>query len=115
MIGLLFAFALAQTDPVATAADGLVAQIEDDNGPDAMMTSIRSEHCSVAITGNGKVWTLDMTKVEALSLEDTFVYIAAPPNKLAIVGDAEKPDQAARLKALAAALRDIAARCRPKG
>lgn len=115
MIALLLALALAQPDPVAMAAAGLVAQIEDDNGgPDTMMTSITSQGCAVEITGKGKNWALDMTKVEALALEDTFVYVAAPPHKLAIVGDASKPDQAAKLKALATALGDIATRCRPK-
>ncbi len=115
MIGLLLALALAQPDPVAMAAAGLVAQIEDDNGgPDAMMTSITSQGCAVEITGKGRSWALDMTRVEALALEDTFVYIAATPQKLAIVGDASKTDQAAKLKALAAALSGIATRCRPK-
>ena len=112
MIALPLALAVAQPDPVATAAAGLVAQIEDDNGPDAKMTSIRSQGCLLAIAGEGKKWSVDMTKVEALSLEDTFVYIAAPPHKLAIVGDASQADQAAKLKALATALGKVAARCR---
>ena len=112
MIALPLAFALAQSDPVAVAGAGLVAQIEDDNGPDAKMTSIRSRRCALAIAGEGKKWSVDMTKVEALSLADTFVYIATPPLKLAIVGDASKADQAAKLKALATALGEVAARCR---
>lgn len=115
MIGPLLAFALAQTDPVAVAAAGLIAEIEDDNGgPDAMMTAIRSQGCTVEITGKDRSWTLDLSKTEALALEDTFIYVVAPPHRLAIVGDVSKPDQAAKLKALVTALGEIATRCRAR-
>lgn len=112
---LALALALAGADPIAAAARGLAAEIEDDNGPDFAMESIAGRGCTVTIAGHGHRWTIDMTNARAVTLGDTFVYVAAPPVALAIVGDASKPDQAAKLKGLATALTDLAARCRPIG
>lgn len=103
-----------QSNPIGEAAAGLRAEIEDDNGPDAMMTAIASAGCTVTIGGvEGRRWTLDMTRTQAVALEDTFVYVAAGEAKLAIVGEASRPDQAAKLRALADALTALASRCTP--
>ncbi len=103
-----------QADPVAAAVVGLSpAEIEDDNGPDMPLVAMTSAGCRVEVVGRDARFAVDMTKVAALSLEDTFVFIESGPVRLAIVGDASKPDQAAKLAALATALTTITQRCTP--
>ncbi len=104
----------ATTDPIAAAASGLTAQIEDDMRPgdDSMLVSMKTKGCKTRMTGTTRKWTIDWRKAEMVSLQDTFVFVSAPPIKLAIVGDASIPDQAAKLAALNAAMQDAATRCK---
>lgn len=46
-----------------------------------------------------------------VSLQDSFVFVDAPPVRIAIVADASRPDQVARLRALSSAMQKIARRC----
>lgn len=104
------------TDPVAAAATGLSpAEIEDDNGPDMPFLGASSAGCTVTIKGRDKSYTLDMTRTEALSREDTFVFVKAGDQQLAIVGDASKPDQSEKLTALARAFATVAQGCAKPG
>jgi hypothetical protein len=99
-------------DPVAKAIVGLRAVIEDDVHPDTKLISMKSKGCQTLVVAAARKWTIDWSRAEAVSLEDTFVYVMAPPVKFAIVGDASKPNQAAKLRALAVAMQGMAERCR---
>jgi hypothetical protein len=115
MFTLLMMLASAPAnDPIAEAATGLNAQIEDDVRPggDIRLVSFKTKGCKTRMAGTTRKWTIDWSKAEMVALEDTFVFVAAPPIKLAIVGDASIPDQAAKLVALNAAMQDAAARCK---
>ncbi len=105
---------VAPADPIAAAANGLIAQIEDDNeaGDDSMLLSITTTDCQSVLVGTSRQWTIDWRKAEMVAPGDTFVFIDVPPVKLAIVGDASKPDQAAKLNALFTAMSDVGMRCR---
>jgi hypothetical protein len=126
----------AEEDPIAAAASGLVAQIEDDNNPggDLRLESMKTTGCTTIITASGisdpqdgisaevdgmakaaevpaaavpaqgRTWTIDWAVPGSLSPADTFIFIEVAPVKIAIVGDASKPDQAAKLSALFAAM-----------
>lgn len=112
MLLLALALQAASVDPVATAAKGLKpAEIEDDNGPDMPFLTAASAGCAVTVRGRDKTFELDMTKTEGVAREDTFVFVAAGGVKLAIVGDASKPDQDKKLTALAQAVIAVANRC----
>lgn len=100
------------SDPIAKAFAGLRAVIEDDINPDTKIISMKTTGCQTHVVAKARQWTIDWSKAEAVALEDTFVYVVAPPVKFAIVGDASKPDQAAKLRALAVAMREMAERCR---
>jgi hypothetical protein len=112
-------------DPIAAAASGLIAQIEDDVNPggDLQLVSMKSDGCKTVITGalaapssdpatgpatgipaNTRTWTIDWAVPGSVAPGDTFVFIDVAPVKIAIVGDASKPDQAAKLSALFGAM-----------
>jgi hypothetical protein len=57
-----------------------------------------------AVPAQGRTWTIDWAVPGSLSPADTFIFIEVAPVKIAIVGDASKPDQAAKLSALFAAM-----------
>ncbi len=101
-------------DPIAQAAVGLNAQIEDDvrASGDIRLVSFKTKGCKTRMIGTTRKWTIDWRKADMIALEDTFVFVSAPPVKLAIVGDASIPDQATKLVALNAAMQDAATRCR---
>jgi hypothetical protein len=99
-------------DPVAKAFAGLNAVIEDDIHSDTKLLSIKTMRCRTRVVAAARAWTIDWSKAEAVVLEDTFIYVLAPPVKFAIVGDASKPDQAAKLRALTVAMQGMAVRCR---
>ncbi len=121
--------AAAEQDPIAAAASGLIAQIEDDNNPggDLQLVSMNTNGCTTTITASGnsgtgedtnaetdamseapaakaRTWTIDWAVPGSLAPADTFIFIDVAPVKIAIVGDASKPDQAAKLDALFAAM-----------
>ncbi len=102
------------TDTIALASDGLNAQIEDDVNPggDSRLVSMKTIGCKTELIGSTRQWTIDWRKTEMVAPGDTFVFVDAPPVKLAIVGDASKPDQAAKLNALYAAMSVIEERCK---
>ena len=81
-------------DPIAAAANGLIAQIEDDVNPggDSMLVSITTANCQSVLVGTTRQWTIDWHKAQMVAPGDTFVFIDVPPVRLAIVGDASKPD-----------------------
>ena len=115
MIALLMMLASPlSADPIAQAAVGLNAQIEDDIRPggDIRLVSFQTKGCKTRMIGTTRNWTIDWRKAEMVALEDSFVFVAAPPVKLAIVGDASITDQAAKLAALNAAMQGAAAQCR---
>jgi hypothetical protein len=101
-------------DPIAQAVKGLNAVIEDDIHPDTKLISMKTKKCETRVVAAARQWTINWTKAETVALEDTFVYVVAPPVKFAIVGDASKPDQAAKLQMLTRAMRTMADLCRPK-
>jgi hypothetical protein len=111
---LLMLAALQAPDPIAQAATGLNAQIEDDIRPsgDTRLVSMTTKGCKTRVVGTKRKWTIDWGKAEMVALEDTFVFVEAPPVKFAIVGDASIPDQAAKLVALNAAMQNAVARCK---
>jgi hypothetical protein len=101
------------TDTIALAADGLNAQIEDDVNPgsDIRLVSMKTTGCKTELVGDTRRWTINWTKTEMVAPGDTFVFIDVPPVKLAIVGDASIPDQAAKLGALFRAMLAAEAKC----
>lgn len=111
MLALALAL-LVQGDPVAAAATGLTpAEIEDDKGPDMPFLGATSAGCTITLRGQDRTFALDMSKVEGLARENTFVFVQTDEHKLAIVADVSKPDQAAKLDALAQAMIAVANRC----
>jgi hypothetical protein len=108
-------FAASSAAPSVDAAfKGLVAQVEDDigKGPDRLLKTIRTKGCTTRLIAKGKTWTVNWSKAEAVILEDTFIFISAPPRvKLAIVGDAGQPDQRAKLQTLHTAMMAKAKTC----
>jgi hypothetical protein len=111
---LMMLASMPANDPIAEAAVGLTAQIEDDVRPggDAMLVSLKTKGCKTRMVGTTRKWTIDWRKAEMVSLGDTFVFVSAPPEKFAIVGDASIPDQAEKLVALTTAMQDTVARCK---
>ncbi len=111
---LLWAVATTPADPIAAAAQGLNAQIEDDmrDGGDLRLVSMTTKGCKTRMVSTARRWTINWRKARMVALEDTFVFVEAPPVKLAIVGNASIPAQAAKLAALNAAMQGAAARCR---
>ena len=99
-------------DPIARAIDGLVAEVEEDRQPDRRLETMATNGCETVVTAAGGTWTIDWRRAQRVVLEDTFVFVDAPPVRLAIVGDAGIPAQAARLVALSEAMQAAAARCR---
>ncbi len=103
--------------PVASEIDraftGLVAVVEDDigRGPELRLKKIQSKACKSKLVGKKQIWTVDWKKVDAVALEDTFIYLSAPSVKLAIVGDASQPDQLRKLQMLHRAMSEKALSC----
>jgi hypothetical protein len=119
-IGLAFALialpllaATPATPSIDSAFKGLIAQIEDDvgNGPDRRLKSIRTAGCKSILQAKGKSWTVDWAKAEAVALEDSFIFLKAPPVQLAIVGDMGKPAQREMLRVLYRAMATKASEC----
>lgn len=102
----------AAPDPIARALEGLVAVVEEDGQPDEPLLGMQTRGCETIVTAAGRRWTIDWRRSEGVALHDTFVFVSAPPVRLAIVGDASRPDQAAKLLALNEAMQAIAGRCR---
>ena len=98
-----------QIDVLAAMLDP--AEVEDDNGPDAEMRNVETKGCTTGIETKAREYSIDWTKPAQVVLGDTFVFIEAPPVKLAIVGDASRPRQAEVLKSLARAMNELAAKC----
>ena len=105
------ALATAPAGPIATATRGLVAVVEEDGQADVRLRAVRTRGCRTEIVGASRRWTIDWRRPASVALEDTFVFIDAPPVRIAIVADAPRPDQARRLRALDAAMRGVAMRC----
>jgi hypothetical protein len=100
-------------DPVAAASRGLNAVIEDDVNPDTKLLSMKTTGCKTRVVAAAREWTIDWARAKAVTLEDTFVHVVAPPVKFAIVGDASKLDQAAKLRMLTRAMNVMAYYCKP--
>jgi hypothetical protein len=100
---------------IDAASKGLVAQIEDDvnKGRDHQLKAMRTKGCKTRLRATNRSWTVDWSKAEAVLLEDTFIFIKSPPVQIAIVGDASKPDQWAKLKALYGAMIAKVEACQP--
>ena len=98
-------------DPIARAIEVLVAEVEEDRQPDRRLEAMATNGCETLVTAAGRTWTIDWRRAQRVVLEDTFVFVDAPPVRLAIVGDAGSPEQAARLVALSEAMQGAAARC----
>jgi hypothetical protein len=106
----------APSDPIAAAASGLIAQIEDDANPggDLRLVSMKSDGCTTVITGTlpagtseiaaMRSWTINWAVPGSVAPGDTFIFIDVAPVKIALVGNASDPDQAAKLSALFAAM-----------
>jgi hypothetical protein len=100
-------------DPVAAASRGLNAVIEDDINPDTKLLSMKTTRCKTRVVAVAREWTIDWARAKAIALEDSFVYVLAPPVKFAIVADMNKPDQAAKLRMLTRAMQVMAYYCKP--
>lgn len=102
------------TDSIANAAHGLNAQIEDDVNPggDMRLVLMKTTGCKTKLIGSTRKWTINWRKTQMVAPGDTFVFVDVPPVKLAIVGDASIPDQAAKLDALYRAMLAAAAKCK---
>ena len=111
LILFLLAIAAEPQDTMAATIVGLYAVVEEDDQPDRRLLALRTSGCTTRVTAEGRSWTVDWRKADAVALEDTFVFVSAPPVKLAIVGDASKPDQAAKLSALHLEMLAAARRC----
>lgn len=98
-------------DPIATALVGLIAVVEEDGAPDRPLVGMTTHGCETKVSAQESDWTIDWRKAEAVALEDTFVFVSAPPVKLAVVADASKPDQADKLRELNRAMQEVAKRC----
>jgi hypothetical protein len=107
MILTLLLFLSNSPEPIDKAFTGLVAEVEDDLGPDYPLQAIQTKGCKSKLIAKGKAWTVNWAKAEMVALEDTFVFSI----KLAIVGDASKPDQRIKLEALYDAMMDKAGVC----
>jgi hypothetical protein len=110
----------AADDPIAAAASGLIAQIEDDANPggDLRLTGMKTDGCTTIISAAGvadpatnapvsslrRDWAINWSVPGSLAPGDTFIFIDVAPVKIAIVGDASQPDQAAKLSALFGAM-----------
>ena len=101
----------AAPDPITAALDGLTAVIEQDGRPDVRLSGMRTRGCQTQVLGPGRRWVINWRRPAAVSLQDTFVFVDASPVRIAIVADASRPDQAARLRSLSAAMQEIARRC----
>ena len=113
----LVLLAAAAPDPTALAAKGLNAVVEDDigKGGDRKLLSVRTRGCTTRVKAKGRSWNIDWTKAEGVSREDTFVFVATPAVRIAIVGDASIPDQDAKLTALAEVMQAVLERCQADG
>ena len=101
----------AVPDPISAAVNGLVAVVEEDGQPDVRLEGMRTDACRTVVMAAGRQWTIDWHRVEAVALEEGFVFVAAPPVRIAIVADGLQPDQAERLRLLDSAMRQVAQRC----
>lgn len=99
-------------DPIGAAIKGLIAQIEDDEGPDDVrLVRAVTKDCQTKLVGKKHSWAINWRSVTALGAGDTFIYVQAPGLKIAIVGKAWEPKQARKLGALLAAMQSVQARC----
>ncbi len=99
-------------DPISAAIKGLVAQIEDDQGPgDPRLVRAKTNECITQLVGKKRSWQIDWRTVTALGSGDTFIYVHAPDLKIAIVGQAWKPKQARKLAELLAAMQAVQEPC----
>lgn len=72
-------------DPIGAAIKGLVAQIEDDEGPDDVrLVRAVTKGCRTKLVGKKRIWAIDWRNVTALGSGDTFLYVQAPGLKIAI-------------------------------
>jgi hypothetical protein len=116
-IRALIPFPLLAATPAALTIDGafkgVIAQIEDDvgKGPDRRLKTIHTTGCKSTLQAKGKRWTIDWTKAEAVALEDSFIFLKAPPVQLAIVVDMGKPTQSEKLRAMYRAMAAKAGEC----
>ncbi len=102
-------------DPIARAAAGLKAEVEDDlSGPDEPLDRVVTKGCTTELIGKTHRWTLNWRVIATVEPGDTFVFVEGKDVKLAIVGDAGKPDQARKLSMLVAAMKAMQERCKPK-
>ena len=109
---LIAAFPPPAADPIASAAARLTAVIEEDGRPDVPLRAMATRACRTTLRGRARQWTIDWRRPATITREDTFVFVDAAPVRIAIVADASRPDQAAGLDALTAAMRSVASRCR---
>ncbi len=100
-------------DPIAVAFDGLSpVVVEDDLGRSELpLKAIVTKGCTTELIAETRRWTLRWPDIEQVGPGDTFVFVAGKGVKLAIVGDASKPDQAKKLGMLAAAMMAMRERC----
>lgn len=104
---------LAEMDARITAAlAGLEAAVEDDVARnDSQLVSIETKGCgSRFVTKAGEI-NVNWSAAQQVGMSDGFIFVSAPPAQFAIVADVEKEDQWTKLKALDAALEELAARC----
>ena len=108
----LLAPALPAADAIGRAAQGLSpAVVEEDGQPDRRLLSLPTTDFVMQMVADGRSYRIDWRAVDQVALEDTFVYVAAGTLRIAIVGDASRPDQARRLHDLSAAMQDRARAC----
>jgi hypothetical protein len=99
-------------DPIATAFNGLIAEVEDDLGSnDQLLDRIETTGCTSRLIGKTHSWTIDWRTMETVAHGDTFVFIKGKDTALAIVGNAGKPDQAQKLSQLLAAMTAVYGQC----
>jgi hypothetical protein len=119
---LLAALALAQAAPapaedhaaaLSRAFAGWYTEVEDDLGDaDSRVTGVATDGCVTMITGEKGRWRVDWRTVEAVALEDVFVFLAGPGLKIAVVADVRDEAGLAKLRGMHAAMRGLAAGCR---
>jgi hypothetical protein len=99
-------------DPIAAATDGLIAEIEDDNGGGSFLL-VKSEtaDCITRFIGATRIISFDWRKTNSVAPGDTFVFFSSVDVQFAVVGDASKIEQAQKLGSLLAASFAMIERC----
>lgn len=99
-------------DPIAAATDGLVAEIEDDNGGGSfMLVKSETSDCITRFIGATRIISFDWRKTNSVAPGDTFVFFSSGDVQFAVVGDASKIEQAQKLGSLLAASFAMIERC----